>query len=415
MEYMKSTGTRNIPGNLLWPSGIVFLITLPVVITARHNPELARHFLSPYLYAVYLTGIGLGLVYRRHRQSLFLILIGVADFTWIRLFTIQPAAQTGYGDPLKCLAVLIPLHLMTAVWIRERRFFSLINVLRFGIIGLEIFLWMAVFRFFPSAVHEVLTFRIIPGGIFDIPPGQPAGLAWFAALAVIVAKVWKQPQSVTTAYLFATVATGGAFVIRNPNPSDRVFFPAAGLIVISSILDAVYRMAYRDELTGLPGRRALNQYLGQLDTQYTVAMIDIDHFKKINDRYGHDTGDQILRMISSRLDSVGGGGRVFRFGGEEFAVIFPGLDAKSIRTHLENLRQAIATQPFYLRGRRRPRNKTGKAKRTARKTGGIKVTVSVGFAASSPTRPLPDQAIRAADKALYQAKRAGRNRVAGRP
>ena len=83
-------------------------------------------------------------------------------------------------------------------------------------------------------------------------------------------------------------------------------------------------MAYDDELTGLPARRALNEALTRLRGVYTVAMVDIDHFKRFNDEHGHDVGDQLLRMVGARVGEVRGGGRAFRYGGEEFAVLFPG-------------------------------------------------------------------------------------------
>lgn len=81
-------------------------------------------------------------------------------------------------------------------------------------------------------------------------------------------------------------------------------------------------MAYQDELTSLPGRRALKEYLLKLGSEYTIAMFDIDHFKKFNDTHGHDVGDQVLRMVASKLATVSGRGKSFRYGGEEFTLVF---------------------------------------------------------------------------------------------
>ena len=67
-------------------------------------------------------------------------------------------------------------------------------------------------------------------------------------------------------------------------------------------------MAYHDELTGLPGRRALNEALLRVGSRYAVAMVDVDHFKHFNDAYGHEVGDQVLRMVAAQLDRGGGGG-----------------------------------------------------------------------------------------------------------
>ena len=109
-------------------------------------------------------------------------------------------------------------------------------------------------------------------------------------------------------------------------------------------------LAYFDELTGIRGRRGFNEALVSLDQQYAIAIVDIDHFKKFNDTYGHDVGDQVLCMVAARISKVGGGGQAFRCGGEEFAVIFRGVSAKDAVEHLEMLRKVIEVSSFRLRG-----------------------------------------------------------------
>ena len=84
-----------------------------------------------------------------------------------------------------------------------------------------------------------------------------------------------------------------------------------------------FHMAFRDELTGLPGRRALNEKLQRMGRIYTLAMADVDHFKVFNDTHGHDVGDQVLRMVAAQLRRVSGGGHAYRYGGEEFTLVFP--------------------------------------------------------------------------------------------
>jgi diguanylate cyclase (GGDEF)-like protein len=140
-------------------------------------------------------------------------------------------------------------------------------------------------------------------------------------------------------------------------------------------------------------------------------MVDIDHFKRCNDRYGHDVGDQVLRMVAGRLGSVSGGGKAFRYGGEEFAILFPGKNRAECIPHLEKLRETIRDTSFTLREADRPRRKpkTPRAARTPART--IRVTVSIGAADRSTRHPEPEEVIKAADRALYRAKKAGRDRV----
>ena len=100
------------------------------------------------------------------------------------------------------------------------------------------------------------------------------------------------------------------------------YIATAALLLLVAIIETSYSMAFHDELTGLPARRAFNQALLALEDPYTVAIVDIDHFKQFNDTYGHDTGDQVLRLVAGKLAQVTGGGKPFRCGGEEFAIFF---------------------------------------------------------------------------------------------
>ncbi|MEN8197400.1 MAG: GGDEF domain-containing protein, partial [Pseudomonadota bacterium] len=175
-----------------------------------------------------------------------------------------------------------------------------------------------------------------------------------------------------------------------------------------------YRMAFVDELTNLPARRALTMEMMNLRGSYTVAMADVDHFKKFNDTYGHDAGDQVLRMVAARLARVGGGGKTFRYGGEEFTILFPGKEADLAIPYLERLRASVADNPFTVRGpeRRRKKPKKGHKKKPSRaRTKSIPVTISVGVAHRDDKHATPEAVIKAADQALYRAKKTGRNRV----
>jgi diguanylate cyclase (GGDEF)-like protein len=124
-------------------------------------------------------------------------------------------------------------------------------------------------------------------------------------------------------------------------------------------------------------------------------MVDVDHFKKVNDEYGHATGDKALRLIA---DTLRASTRVFdslaRYGGEEFVVVMPGADVDDASLAAERLRAAVAAADF-------------------RSPGGSKVglTVSVGVGCATGSPVTPEALLQAADTALYAAKAGGRNRV----
>ena len=179
-----------------------------------------------------------------------------------------------------------------------------------------------------------------------------------------------------------------------------------------AVLEHGYDIAFRDELTGLPGRRAFNSMMEQLGGVYAMAMCDVDHFKKFNDSYGHDAGDQVLRKVAAKLSQVGGGGRAFRYGGEEFLIVFRGRSARQAEPFVESLRRAIADEGFVLRGpdrpARKPRSRGKPADTSARK---VNISLSIGIAERSKRHSTPELVLDAADEALYHAKEAGRNCV----
>ena len=134
------------------------------------------------------------------------------------------------------------------------------------------------------------------------------------------------------------------------HPIELALMSAAALTSLSiSLAHEGFHMAFRDELTGLPGRRALNEKLQRMGRVYTLAMADVDHFKAFNDTHGHDVGDQVLRMVAAQLRRVSGGGHAYRYGGEEFTLVFPGKTAAESMPHLEAVRRAIEAYQMRLR------------------------------------------------------------------
>ncbi|MHA6162444.1 GGDEF domain-containing protein [Pseudomonas sichuanensis] len=185
------------------------------------------------------------------------------------------------------------------------------------------------------------------------------------------------------------------------------------LMIAAAVSHEAYQMAFRDELTGLPGRRALNERMQRLGRNYVIAMSDVDHFKKFNDTHGHDVGDQVLRLVASRLSKVTGGGRAYRYGGEEFALVFAGKTAEECLPHLEAVREMIANYAIQLRDQsNRPQDDgAGRQRRSGSGSSTVSVTISIGIAERQLEHRNPEQVLKSADQALYSAKGAGRNCV----
>ncbi|GIU21043.1 hypothetical protein TUM4445_39280 [Shewanella sp. MBTL60-112-B2] len=147
-----------------------------------------------------------------------------------------------------------------------------------------------------------------------------------------------------------------------------------------------------------------------LNKHYSLAMIDIDHFKTFNDTYGHDIGDQVLRLVARKLSKVKGGGQVFRYGGEEFTIVFENKDIEVVLPHLEDLRRKISDYNIVLRNE--GRKASSKSDRTAKDKANpiVNITISIGVAEQRGETTF-ENTLKRADKALYQAKNNGRNQV----
>jgi GGDEF domain-containing protein len=254
-------------------------------------------------------------------------------------------------------------------------------------------------------------------------------LAFAAATIVLLTRYLLFHKPAESGLLWALAASLLSLHFGGVGRIPTAYFAAAAFILAGAIVETSYLLAYHDELTTLPSRRAFREALLRLEAPYSIAMVDIDHFKRCNDTYGHDTGDQVLRLVASRLARVSGGGQGYRFGGEEFAILFPGKTTADVLDHLEKLRADIEGATLRLRGpdrrqeargpdrrnqRGRGRTQTGHAiRQLSRETSSheLSVTASIGVATSKRENPSAEDVIQAADKALYRAKGGGRNRV----
>ena len=117
----------------------------------------------------------------------------------------------------------------------------------------------------------------------------------------------------------------------------------------------------------------------------------------------------MMFCVSFMIRDVTGGGRAYRYGGEEFTIIFPGKSRKEAALHLEKLREGIAARGFALRGKDRPKKKPKKNKSTGRNPKRVSITISIGVAEKNDKYKTPASVIKAADAALYRAKKKGRN------
>jgi len=371
---------------------------------------------------------GLLLAWRFHSTRIFfaLSIILLAHLAQRALPTLVAGATA--QSAVDVASFLLPLNFVGLCLFRERGFVPSAIASRLLVLFFQCVFVGLLFRPDHVAAANFLHVSLLNPHWFSwtrIP--QLSLLAFAACLATFLVRFYLQHKPVESGFFWSLVAVFLAFQSGMANQKAIAYLATSGVILAVAVVETSYLMAYHDELTGLPGRRAFNQAILGLPERYAVAVVDVDHFKQFNDKYGHETGDNVLRMVASRLAQVTGGGKAFRCGGEEFAILFPDKSADEVLDDLELLRESIENSSFHLRSRtdrrRKPRGgdrrKSGHLNlaraviRQPRTSLGrkVSVTVSIGVAEPSTRDREIDQVIRSADKALYRAKEAGRNRV----
>ena len=393
-----------LPGGLLLLAAVAFLHWAPAetVAAAAHG----------YPYAVF--GAGILLAWRFNRSGMVFALLAVAlSEAGLARFAAGAAVTVQPGQPVfAAVALLLPVNLGLFSLLPEQGTWLRRAALGLGLLGGQLLLVAVLAWWAPVWTARVLGHSFgEPWLVGWTPVPQLAQLAFLLGLIFFAFLAAFGRRATDHGFLWALLA---AFLALNQGAAGTVttvYLAAAGLILGVSVVEASFRLAYRDELTRLPTRRALNEALTQLGEEYAVAMVDVDHFKKFNDTYGHKAGDQVLRMVGSKLERVSGGGRAFRYGGEEFSVLFAGKGVREALPHLEALRREIQDSRFALRAPGRPRKRPAEARASTGPRREVSVTVSIGVAEASARYPTPEQVVQAADKALYRAKKAGRNQV----
>jgi diguanylate cyclase (GGDEF)-like protein len=398
----------------------VFVVPVAILVATYfyvpHLPELKparREIIEilPYL----VSAVGMFLAIHFHRGRPFLALLLMVLFHWCSsTFAVADPYQNGLNGIYQLFVLLLPLNFALISMMRERGVFSYVGRLRLVFMALQCATawWLLSDHYLEVMPFISRKYTLLPFIDSTIVPQTALMLGAVSFLLIGILAIRRQTP--VDGGLFGALAA--FFVAANCITNSDIFilFCSSGaLIITQSILLDSYNMAFRDDLTGIPSRRALNESLNGLGRSYVVAMLDVDHFKQFNDNYGHDVGDQVLKMVARRISDVGGGGKAFRYGGEEFAILFPGRRVEYAIPHLEKVRQSIADYSLALRSEERPKAaRQGKGQRgRKREVEHVSVTISIGVAENGADLDSPEMVMKAADSALYRAKSRGRNRV----
>jgi diguanylate cyclase (GGDEF)-like protein len=404
-------------GPVLAPTAILLAAALALTVGPALPPSLSGlKTLGPSV--VLLLAAGMGVWFNRGRAFIALASL-LAAFAGYTIALDLDAASFTARAVFTAAAIFVPLNILLALILPERGVSHHFNYRWLLLAAVEtVFIaWIASAG--RSSLSGMAWQDLLHHWLLSSPPTPLLGRVLLAAAFIAAAiRAWpKDPAEETRPLAIGQAVALVAFFIAcewaEAPGAFSAFMTAAGTILLVSLLQESHRLAFRDELTGLPSRRALDERLHGLGPVHAIAMVDVDHFKNFNDIHGHDIGDQVLRLVGSRLGQAAGGGTAYRYGGEEFCIVFPELRLDEALPHVEKLRAEIAAYQMAVRREDRPKDpETGVSLRSLRSAEKIlSVTVSIGVAEPDEPRATPAEVLRAADKALYRAKEGGRNRV----
>ena len=360
-------------------------------------------------YIIFTLGLVLCWVFYNSREFNLLLILGASywsceNYLWAGSL---PVSQKELLFDL--LSILIPLNFVIYNFCKERGILNQYGIKRLTPVVLQIGLvyWLVS----TNAVEISMILNIQFYKLHNTAINQPALIIMVFSLFILLSHWVIQGNQLRYAWVLTLCSIILVLhYVYDPLISTS-YFILAGIIIIVAIVIHSYNLAYKDELTQLPSRRALRQHLMSLGKNYAIAMVDVDHFKKLNDTYGHDIGDEILKKLAVHLSQVEGGGKAYRYGGEEFTLIFPGKDAKTAAIYLDALRVKIDTSPFTIRHKKRPSKKPDNPA-IVKNIKQLNVTVSIGVASNQADHLTPQDVTKLADNALYKAKKNGRNQIA---
>lgn len=406
-----------------WFIGACLLVTSVLLLPATGQLEDSYQLLLQYFpYALGIIVILLGQQFVQGRIAMAAVNLLIGYFL-IQSQLQAPLEQNKVGAYFVLLSLYWPLNFFIIYWFPERKLISSLGTFFAGLIAVEVASAFVL-------VNYVDNYSQLVSQYFSLQPFghdsehvmshwiMPLGSSCFlliAASILFVHTLFKRNRShcVLLACMITTTLLCTWFDL---NSISSLFSSLIACALLATLLFNSHDLAFLDELTGLPGRRALMNELKHCGKQYCLVMADIDHFKQFNDTHGHDTGDDVLRIVAQELAKIKGGGKAFRYGGEEFTLLFKRRGMDEVRPHLEKIRESIENYPLIIRDKAsRPEDKTTKkkllkSKREASnsKSSHVQVTVSFGIAQSSYSET-SEQVMKSADQALYRAKEKGRN------
>lgn len=382
------------------------IVSALLIIKLSLIPTYAYYFIWQSTFVFLLIAIVLSIYF--NKSKLFVLLLFPLFFSLCLAFPNTLFTKLSVSAFWHITPVITALGYLLIYALQERGLFSSFGALRTSIGLIILGIGYAGLKYFSPALQQALDTPILHVSLQGLAKASD-----FIVIITIVSLLFVflismlfeiQSQKAPFWMLFSQMIP---LLFLQESNHFILFCLVASWIAIAALVHDAYRMAYIDTLTGVPSRRALEERFLRLGSNYIIAMVDIDFFKKFNDKFGHDIGDDVLKLVAKELSHVKNGGKAYRYGGEEFTILFSGKKKEDCIMALEEIREHIFRRGFVIRDKNRPE----KAPKEIQQSTAVKkerLSVSIGVAMSGKGKT-PQEIIKLADDALYKAKESGRN------
>jgi diguanylate cyclase (GGDEF)-like protein len=393
----------------LWIPGLILVVVLWFKPQALES--LSRLGVRPQMLFYSVGAAGLLLSWRFNRSRILLALLSLLmSYAFLETFTGKGRA-VDVTTASMVVGGILSINFLVIAFMPERGVLSSVGRLAVLLMSAEIALVLLLIAVpaLSSYVGQIRYYGALKAMSWTPLSIVTLSMAGATSLVLLIRTLLSR-SAIDGGLLVAMLAALAGLHFIGVSKAEALYFATAALIMQATIIQDSHARVYFDELTNLPGRRALDEQMMRLGRRYVIAMIDIDHFKSFNDRFGHDVGDQALRFVASQLARARGRAKIFRYGGEEFTLLFPGKTMDEALPFIEQIRERVENTPFVIRGISRPKQKPKIQTEKSKKTREL-LTISVGAAERSANQRTPQEVLKVADKKLYKAKSGGRNQT----
>lgn len=395
---------------LIFPGGLIFLLAIGLL-RPQGLPIWLQQPIGALPYIVLAFGFIFGWYFSSSRMILSLLVLALAD----RALVVLPANggdQEAVSQTIVAItAFLVPLNLLAFSILKEDSISTFRGVMRVVLVLVQPFLLLWLCLPDQQVLTSSFTWQYIPSRYTDWTPiPQPALVAFAIAGLLHVIRFALHRDPLEGGAIWALCAIFVAYHTSRYGWQPTNFFMTAGLIFFVTLLQSFYRQTYRDELTGIPGRLAYDEAIGQLGKRFSVAIIGIDQLTQYANVHGKPVSEQILKLAAPRIQAACSDGQIFRTTGEEFTVLFPGKSAIDTMGTLDIVRKSVEAIGLFLRGRDRVWEQRGIQEAGSRDRA-LPITLSIGVGEKLTDSATLTLVIKSAYRGLYEAKGIGGNVV----